>query len=68
MLQSQFFPFLNIGPHQRRTTYYNSLSKLLFMEENISKFEAFMDPFKLQMNFISDQLSRGILSAEMKVE
>eukprot|EP00026_Physarum_polycephalum_P001451 Phypoly_transcript_01453.p1 GENE.Phypoly_transcript_01453~~Phypoly_transcript_01453.p1 ORF type:complete len:1056 (-),score=108.05 Phypoly_transcript_01453:168-3335(-) len=43
---SQYFNFLEIGSNTRnRTTFYTTLGKLLFMEDNITKFDEFMVPF-----------------------
>eukprot|EP01117_Protostelium_nocturnum_P010320 TRINITY_DN3708_c0_g1_i1.p1 TRINITY_DN3708_c0_g1~~TRINITY_DN3708_c0_g1_i1.p1 ORF type:complete len:1062 (-),score=375.41 TRINITY_DN3708_c0_g1_i1:42-3227(-) len=63
---SQTFPFLDIEPFNRRTTYYNSLARLLFLDENISKFETFMEPFKQKLIYISDQLSLGNRSEQLR--
>lgn len=44
---SQYFSFLEIGSNTRnRTTFYTTLGKLLFMEDNITKFDEFMVPFE----------------------
>ncbi|PRP83984.1 hypothetical protein PROFUN_08668 [Planoprotostelium fungivorum] len=56
---SQTFPFLDVEPYNRRSIYYAALSRLLFLEDNIGKFETFMEPFKQKMIYTSEQLSVG---------
>mmetsp|Transcript_3867 Transcript_3867/g.5404 ORF Transcript_3867/g.5404 Transcript_3867/m.5404 type:complete len:1062 (+) Transcript_3867:120-3305(+) len=64
MHTSQFFPFLDCEPLRRRTTYYSALARLLFMEDNAAKFEAFMDPFKKSFMVLNEQNQLGMFRSE----
>lgn len=47
---SQHFPFLDVdGNVRNRTTFYSTLSKMLFMEPHTVRFASFMQPFKNQL-------------------
>ncbi len=45
---SEFFPFLTDPANGRnRTTFYNTLGRLLFMEDTPAKFKSFVAPLQL---------------------
>eukprot|EP01114_Cavostelium_apophysatum_P014128 TRINITY_DN3584_c0_g1_i2.p1 TRINITY_DN3584_c0_g1~~TRINITY_DN3584_c0_g1_i2.p1 ORF type:complete len:1107 (+),score=249.53 TRINITY_DN3584_c0_g1_i2:122-3442(+) len=53
---SQFFPFLDIDSNKSlRSLYYSVLARLLFFDDNISRFESFMEPFRKIFLLLKDQ-------------
>eukprot|EP01119_Soliformovum_irregulare_P014862 TRINITY_DN4101_c0_g1_i2.p1 TRINITY_DN4101_c0_g1~~TRINITY_DN4101_c0_g1_i2.p1 ORF type:complete len:1062 (+),score=299.67 TRINITY_DN4101_c0_g1_i2:98-3283(+) len=53
---AEHFPFLNSQKHMnRRVYYYQALSRLLFTDENnVQKFEMFMEPFKRTFTILAE--------------
>lgn len=55
---AQHFPFLNVPDNSAsRTTFYRSLSRLLFLDKNINKFDEFIAPFSNNFNILVNQSS-----------
>jgi len=55
---AQHFPFLNVPDNSAsRTTFYRSLSRLLFLDKNINKFPEFIAPFSQNFNILVNQSS-----------
>jgi len=58
------FPFLEVSANSRlRTTFYCTLCKLLFSDENTVKFKSFMAPFTELLTSLRDQTSAEAFSS-----
>ena len=67
-LQSQHFPFLDVdGNVRNRTTFYSTLSKMLFMEPHTVRFASFMQPFKNQLVALQSMHPEALRQENYKV-
>eukprot|EP00698_Gefionella_okellyi_P000263 TRINITY_DN10225_c0_g1_i1.p1 TRINITY_DN10225_c0_g1~~TRINITY_DN10225_c0_g1_i1.p1 ORF type:complete len:1059 (+),score=225.48 TRINITY_DN10225_c0_g1_i1:26-3202(+) len=55
---AEHFPFMTVESNWRhRTTFYNTLARLLLIDESQSAFEEFMEPFNQVLAFLSQRAS-----------